>query len=384
MLTLLGATIFAALTTEILPVGLLSEMGADLGVPESRVGLLVSVYAVVVVVGSIPLTALLVRWPRRTALVAVLLTYAVSNLLVASAAGFWATLVARVLGGLAHAGVFSIVVALAVTAARPEQAGRAIAYVNAGNALALSFGVPLGTFLGTAVGWRWAFTLAGAGLLVLALGAARMLPAAPAPSAAGPALSIGAALRRPALLVVAVTIMVFTLGHYTAYTYISPLLRNAGVPEAALGAALLAYGVGSLLGLSAAAALADRRLRPGLTGAFALTVAALVALGGPASSPWAATAAVFAWGVAFGALPTLLQTAALHATPGSPDLAPSVVNSSWNVGIASGGLLGGRVLEAAAPPAVAYAGAGLAAVGLALLVAPAARRRTGQRVAATR
>nr|WP_269204517.1 MFS transporter [Motilibacter deserti] len=373
---MLGAVVFAAITTEILPVGLLSVMGPGLGVSESRLGLLVSVYAVVVVVGSIRLTALLVRWPRRKALGAVLLAYALSNLVVAAVAEFWVALAARVLAGLAHAGVFSVVVALAVTAVRPEQAGRAIAYVNAGNALAFSFGVPIGTFLGTAVGWRWAFALAGIGLLVLALAAARVLPPAPAP-ATGAHPPVRDALRRPALAAVALTIMVFTLGHYTAYTYISPLLLHAGVPEPALGAALLGYGAGSLVGLAAAAALADRRLHSGLTAAFALAVAALLALGGPASSPWTATAAVVVWGVAFGALPTLLQTAALRATPDSPDLAPSVVNSSWNVGIASGGLLGGRVLESAAPPAVAYAGAGLAAVAVLLVLA--GRRRASRR-----
>jgi len=157
VLSVLAAAVFAAITTEVLPVGLLPIISRDLGTSESRVGLLVSAYAVVVALGSIPLTAVMVRWPRKQVLSGLLVIYAISNALLAGTDQFSVALMARLVGGLAHAGFFSIVIAAAVAVVAPAKAGRAVAVVQAGNALALSVGIPLGTALGTAVGWRWAF-----------------------------------------------------------------------------------------------------------------------------------------------------------------------------------------------------------------------------------
>ena len=365
VLSVLAAAVFAAITTEVLPVGLLPIISRDLGTSESRVGLLVSAYAVVVALGSIPLTAVMVRWPRKQVLSGLLVIYAISNALLAGTDQFSVALMARLVGGLAHAGFFSIVIAVAVAVVAPAKAGRAVAVVQAGNALALSVGIPLGTALGTAVGWRWAFAGAALLMMLLAVLTAIVLPTEQvAPMQAG--VPVLTAVRGRALLVVAGLVIALTLGHYTLFTYVSPLLLHAGIGINSVGVVLFGYGAGGLIGLVLAGIAVDRWLFGTVRAAITVTFACLLTLG-----LFHATAvviiAVAVWGCAFGSLPTLLQTIAIRAAPQTPDAGPAVVNATFNVGIAGGALIGGRELLVAAPPVLALTAAALVAVSLLLL-----------------
>jgi len=365
VLSVLAAAVFAAITTEVLPVGLLPIISRDLGTSESRVGLLVSAYAVVVALGSIPLTAVMVRWPRKQVLSGLLVIYAISNALLAGTDQFSVALMARLVGGLAHAGFFSIVIAAAVAVVAPAKAGRAVAVVQAGNALALSVGIPLGTALGTAVGWRWAFAGAALLMMLLAVLTAIVLPTEQvAPMQAG--VPVLTAVRGRALLVVAGLVIALTLGHYTLFTYVSPLLLHAGIGINSVGVVLFGYGAGGLIGLVLAGIAVDRWLFGTVRAAITVTFACLLTLG-----LFHATAvviiAVAVWGCAFGSLPTLLQTIAIRAAPQTPDAGPAVVNATFNVGIAGGALIGGRELLVAAPPVLALTAAALVAVSLLLL-----------------
>jgi len=366
-LALMAAAVFAAITTEVLPVGLLPVIGGDLGASQSRTGLLVSAYAVVVALASIPLAAVAARWPRRRVLVSLLTAYALSNAVMAVAGNYWVALAARLLGGLAHAGFFAAVFAAAVAVVPPAKAGRAIAVLGAGNALALTFGVPLGTALGNAAGWRWAFTACAAAMFLLAALTAAVLPAAEAPPAATARLSVLAAVRRPPLLVMALLVVILTLGHYTPYSYISPLLLHAGAGPDGVSVALFCYGAAGGLGLLLAGTVVDRHPRRALQGATATLAVALLALG-LLHSTAPAFAAVALWGLAFGTLPTLIQALALRATPQAPDAAPAVVNAAFNVGIAGGALIGAGELLIAPPPITALTGAALTSVALMLLM----------------
>jgi predicted MFS family arabinose efflux permease len=299
-------------------------------------------------------------------LCALLATYASSNTVMAVAGNYWVALGARLLGGLAHAGFFAAVFAAAVAIAPPAKAGRAIAVLGAGNALALTLGVPLGTALGTAVGWRWAFTACAVGMFLLAALTLVVLPASEPPSAAKAPLPVLTAVRRPPLLIMAGLVVVLTLGHYTPYSYISPLLLHAGAGPDGVSAALFCYGAAGGLGLLLAGAVVDRHPRRALQGATATLTAALLALG-LLHSTAPAFAAVALWGLAFGTLPTLIQALALRASPQAPDAAPAVVNAAFNVGIAGGALIGAGELLTAAPPITALTGAALTAVALVLL-----------------
>lgn len=366
-LTLMAAAVFVAITTEVLPVGLLPIISRDLRTSESNVGLLVSAYAVIVALASVPLAAFVARWPRRRVLCMLLTTYAVSNAVMASTDDYWVALTARLLGGVAHAGFFGAVFAAAVSIVPAAKSGRAVAFVGAGNALALAFGVPLGTALGTALGWHWAF--AGCALLMAVLAGLTLLvlPGSQAPPAHTDQTPLLTAVRGRPILIVAAMIAVLTLGHYTPYTYLSPLLRHAGVSAAGVSPVLLGYGLAGMIGLVLSSRVADRQPRTALRYAIILTALCLLGIGSvPGLAPTVVLVAL--WGLAFGALPTLIQSLALRAVPQARDAAPAVTNSMFNIGIAGGALLGGReVAVAASPVLLALTGAALAAASLILL-----------------
>ncbi len=371
-LVVLAVCVFFAICTEVLPVGLLPEIGRGLGVSDAATGVLVSLYAVLVAVASVPLAAVVERWPRRTVLVSLLGAYALSNLVFAVAPGYGVAVAARVLGGLAHAGFFAVAVATAVSLVDRARAGRAITVLMIGNALSLVFGVPLGTVLGTALGWRWSFVVLAAVMLGLAVTVLRVLPRHEAAHAEA-RTSVMAGVRRPAVLLMAVVIMLLALGHFTLYTYISPLLLHDGVARTDVGAALFAYGCGGLLGVALAGLVVGRRPDEALVGQI-VVMAVSLALAAVVASAVGAVAVAVVWGVAFGAFPTLTQAVMLRAAGDATDAAAALVNATTNVGIAGGAFLGSRLLGVVAVPSLGWVGAALVAASLVLYLVWLARR----------
>jgi DHA1 family inner membrane transport protein len=366
LLLLLAAATCAAVTTEMLPVGLLPSISQGLHVSESQTGLLVSGYAAVVAVASIPLAAALQWLPRRPILVVLLVTYGISNAVFAASDSYGLALAARLVAGLAHAAFFAVVISAAVALVPRARAGRAVAVVMAGPSVALAAGVPTGTALGTVVGWRWVFAGSAVLLLILAAAVARLLPA---PPRAAERQTILAALRQPRLLLVAAVVALLMIGHFTVYTYISPLLLYVGVSTVGVSAVLLGYGAAGLLGLALAGGIADRHPRRGLGLTMGLMAACLAGLWlGHATVP--TIVIVVIWGMTYGAVPTLTQSSALAAVPAAPDAGPAVVNAMSNVGIAGGALIGARELAAGPVPELALTGAVLVVAALALHAVP--------------
>jgi DHA1 family inner membrane transport protein len=376
-LVLLAVGVFFAVCTEMLPVGLLPEIGRGLDVSPSSAGVLVSLYAVLVAVMSVPIAAVAERWSRRTVLVVLLGAYTLSNVVFAVAPTYAVAVVARTIGGLAHAGFFAVAVAAAVSLVDAARSGRAIAIVMVGNALALVFGVPLGTVLGTALGWRWSFVVLAAALAGLAVAVARVLPGQPPHRSAGQATSgtsVLTGIRRPAVLVMATVITLLALGHFTLYTYISPLLLHDGVARTDVGVVLFGYGCGGLLGLAIAGAVVARRPEGALAADIVVMGASLV-LAAVVASTIGIIAVVAVWGAAFGAFPTLTQTVMLRAAGDATDAATSLVNATTNLGIAGGALLGSRLLGVAAVPGLGWVGASLVAASLVVYASRLRRNR---------
>jgi predicted MFS family arabinose efflux permease len=235
-----------------------------------------------------------------------------------------------------------------------------------GNALALVFGVPLGTVLGTALGWRWAFVVLAAVLGGLAVAVVRVLPAQP-PARTTSRTPVLTGIRRPAVLVMATTITLLALGHFTLYTYVSLLLLHDGVARADVGAVLFGYGCGGLLGLAAAGAVVARRPDEALAADIVVMCLSLV-LAAAVASTIGIIAVVGLWGLAFGAFPTLTQTVMLR-TAGDATAAAALVNATTNIGIAGGALLGSRLLGVVAVPGLEWVGAGLVAASLVVYAA---------------
>ncbi|MCU1406293.1 MAG: transporter [Glaciihabitans sp.] len=343
-LAALTLSTFVAITTELLPVGLLPQMSREFGVEEGTMGLIVTIYALVVTVLAIPLTALTTKLPRKSLLIATLLGYGVSNLIVAIAPTFAILCVGRAVGGLAHALFFSVASAYASKLVPKHLVGRAIAITFAGSSMGLVLGVPLATSVGSAVGWRTAFwALVGiAALLVL-------VTASLLPSVSGDGTSHNGnprAWRRSGLIWVGAANSIMFLGHYTAYTYVSAILRFAGVQEAAVGSILLLLGGTGIIGLWAAGMVIDRAPRVGLLVTASIMVLSLIGLSFTNGAMIPTIIAVGFWCMAFGAAPTFMMTAAIRTGAVSPDIAGAVVNGSSNLGIGLGAAVGAQFFAA--------------------------------------
>ncbi|MER6491713.1 MULTISPECIES: MFS transporter [Streptomyces] len=366
----LSTAAFTAVLTELLPAGLLPSMAPALGVSEARIGFLVTGYAVASFAAAIPLTALLRGLPRRPVLVGTLLGFALSNAVVALSSSYALTFAARLVAGCAGGTLWAMLVGCATRMVPPERRGRAIAVVLAGITLALSLGVPAGTALAGAVGWRTAFgVLAAVAVLLVGWTHARV-PGSPgeAPHARVPLARVALLPGVPAVLSVTLFLLV---GHQVMYTYVAPFATHAGFGRT--GLVLLLFGAATVAGIWITGVLVDRRPRAALLGALGLCTAVMPTLGLAAGVPGVLPVSVALWGLAFGGAPTLIQTALVDVSgPERADVATSLQTTVYNAGIAVGSLTGGVVLSG--PGAGALPWTALPLIALALTVVALNRR----------
>jgi len=346
-------------TTEFVIMGLLPEVGADLGVSLSSAGLLVTGYALGVVVGAPPVAILTTRLPRKTLLLGLMLIFTLGNLACALAPGYGTLMAARVLTSLAHGAFFGVGSVVATSLVRPEKQASAIALMFTGLTLANVLGVPFGTWLGQAWGWRatfWAVT--GVGIVAM-LAIAAWVPRSRG-DCGGDLMGELRALGRPQVLLgFAMTVLGFG-GVFTAFTYIAPLLTElAGFSPAAVSPILLLFGVGLVAGNTYGGKLADRRLMPTLIGSLALLAVVLAVFSLTVHAKFAAVATVAVLGAAAFATVPPLQMRVLEKAGNAPNLASAFNIAAFNLGNAAGAWLGGLTIDhgpgLAATPLVAAA-----------------------------
>lgn len=212
-----------------------------------------------------------------------------------------------------------------------------------GAPLALSLGVPLGTWLGGLLGWRWAFGLLSLTALLLVGWVLRSVPDFPG-QPAGRRLRLLGVLRTPGVRPVLLVIVAWVLAHNILYTYIAPFLAKVGL-GASVDLALLVFGSAAVAGIWLVGVLVDRHLRRMVLASLALFAVAALALCLGARWSWLAFAGLALWGLTFGGAATLLQTASADAAGEGADLAQSMIVVAWNLAIAGGGALGGMVLQ---------------------------------------
>ncbi|MFD5265134.1 MFS transporter [Streptomyces sp. NPDC058335] len=338
----LATAVFVTSLTETLPAGLLPAMSAGLGVGESAMGQSVTAYAVGTALTAIPLTAATAGWRRKRLLLAAMTGFAAANTVTAASANYPLTMVARFVAGVAAGLAWALLAGYARRLVPAALRGRAVAVVMTGVPLALSLGVPAGTCLGGALGWRAAFwTMTG--LAVLLLGwIALFVPDRPGQSRAERA-PVLRALSVPGVVPVLTVTLVFVLAHTVLYAYLATFLDRFGMGGSA-DLVLLVFGGASLAGVWAVGAGIDRRLRA-LTISSALLVGAsagLLALF--AGSPPVVYAAAALWGLGWGGVPTLLQTAVAEAGGERAEEAQAMLVTLWNAAMAGGGLAGGLLL----------------------------------------
>ncbi|CDM74682.1 MFS transporter [Mycobacterium marinum] len=355
-----------AITTEILPVGLLPAIGHTFGVRDAVTGLLVSLYAVLVALLAVPLTVVTARFPRKRLLLTTLLGYAVSNTLVAVAPTFAMVAAGRAVGGVTHALFFSLCIGYAPRLVGLADVGRALALVGGGVSAGIVVGVPLLTSVGTAVGWRGAFAVLAVLAAVLLLAVAKLLPPVSSESAPPPA-GTGKGRRRLAA-VVSSNALTYT-GQFTLYTFISAVLLAAGARPAFIGPLLLMCGVCSLAGLWYVGATLDRNPRQTTVIIIVVVIGALLGLGAsfPALLPVVLAAAV--WNGAFGGIPSIYQAGAVRAQAATPEMAGAWVNATANLGIAGGAAIGAGLLPTIGLAGLPWVAAALIAISLAVTLA---------------
>ncbi|OZM81427.1 MFS transporter [Pseudonocardia sp. MH-G8] len=370
------AGIFTVVTSEMLPVGLLTPMAAALGVSEGTAGQTLTTTGLVAAVAAPLVVPALGRLDRRRALVALMALLAAANLLAAWSPGFAVMTLARVLVGVAMGGVWSLAAGLAVRLVPAAAAGRATATIFSGIAVASVLGVPAGTFLGELAGWRAAFVVVGVLAAVVAIATAAALPALPAERAV-PLRGVLALLGDPRVATGLLVVALLVVGHFGAYTYVRPVLEQVGGMGAPLiGTLLLVYGVAGVLGNFVAGAAAARSARRTLAGLAGLLAAAVVLLALAPSVPGAAVALVV-WGLAYGGVSVTAQNWMMAAAPQARESVSSLFAGVFNAAIALGALGGGLVVDGFGPPAVLVWGAVLALAALAALAAGRAPARAG-------
>jgi len=334
---------FITILTEAMPAGLLPQMGEGLGVSPALVGQLVTLYALGSLLAAIPLTLLTRGWRRRPLLLLAIGGFALVNSVTALSSHYGLTLVARFFAGVFAGLLWALLAGYASRMVAPHLQGRAIAVAMLGAPLALSLGVPAGTFLGTAVGWRLSFAIMTGLTLVLLAWARWQLPDF-AGERADKRLGLREVLNLPGVRPVLWVTFTYVLAHNILYTYIAPLLVPAGV-EADVDRVLLVFGLSAVLSIWLAGVLIDRWLRALLLTSCALFGLIALALALWINVPAVIYIAVALWGLAFGGLPALLQTALAQSAGKSADAAQSMLVTVWNLGIAGGGLAGGVLLQ---------------------------------------
>ncbi|MEU8080943.1 MFS transporter [Catellatospora citrea] len=355
---------FLYTTAEALPVGLLLPMAVDLAVSPSQVGMLVSAYGAVVMVASVPLTALVRRVPRRRLLSALLAGFVVSNAVTVLASNFALLLAARMVTATTHALFWAVVVPAAAELFRPALRGRVVAVVFAGGTVALALGVPAGTWLGERAGWRASFlAVAGLGAVVYVV-VATLLPAT-GPDQGHAARGATPDIRRFCLLV-AVAVPA-TAGAIVAYTYVALFVTEvSGFSASSVGAILLARGIASMLGILAVGAVLDRGPWLTLVATVALQSAALLGLYSFGHRPSVSVGLIALAGLAFAAFTAALGGLVLQVAPGRSDLAAATVSAAVNVGITAGAFVGGSTLPSHGVRSTVLLGALLGVVALVL------------------
>lgn len=361
--------------TEFAPMGLLPVIATDLGVSIPTAGLLISAYALGVMLGAPLMTLTTGRVPRRALLIGLAAIFTVGNLLSAISTDYGMLLAARVITSLNHGAFFGVGSIVAAGLVPPNRQAGAVAAMFMGLTIANVVGVPLATWAGDVMGWRASFWgIAGIGVLVMA--ALRLtLPNLPAPSGGNVAAELRVLGRGPVLAALALTV-IGSSAMFTVFTYIAPILREQ--THASLGfvtAMLVTYGLGLTVGNWLGGKFADRSVDRTLIVTLASLAAILVAFA--VAMPFAVPTSVlvFLWGVASFALVPPLQVRVMAAAGDAPNLASAMNIGAFNLGNAIGAAVGGAVIAGGLGyPAVSIAGAIAAGLGL-LLVLFLARKR---------
>ncbi|WP_327139463.1 MFS transporter [Nocardia sp. NBC_01327] len=346
--------IFSIVTTEILPIGLLTSIGSDFAVSDGMAGLMMTMPGLLAAIAAPVVTVAAARIDRKLLLCGCTLLLVAANLIAALAPDFWLVLASRVLLGITIGGYWSIAAGLAQRLVPPAAAARATTVVFAAVPLGSVLGVPAGTFVGNIAGWRTAFVVLG--ILSAAVLALLMLslPALPAHQALD-WTTLRTGLSAPGARFALLTTFLILLAQFGTYTYITPFLQQVtGVSS--VTALLLIYGIAGIAGNALGGSMITRHPRAALISAAASMAAAMLLLPTLGRGELGAAALLIIWGIGYGGVPVILQTCFARAVPHHAEVSSVLFTSSFQATFSLSALAGGILLDRTSPSAVLMCG----------------------------
>jgi len=355
-------------TTEFLPVALLSDIADSFHIPVEHAGLMITLYAWIVSLMSLPFMLMTAKLERRSLLIKLLVVFVVSHVLSVLAWDFWGLLLSRIGIAFTHAIFWSITASLAVRVAPKDKKAQAIGLLAMGSALAMVLGLPLGRVIGQYFGWREAFAIIAVLAFTILILLYRFLPHLESRNA-GSLRSLPLLIKRPLLLgLYALTILIIS-AHFTAYSYIEPFMVRIGeMSNSAATAILLIFGLSGIT----ASLLFNRFYRRSPT-VFLLTsmgilMLSLVLLLPLSESQFSMFLLAFIWGIGISGIGLSLQVRVLQLASDATDVAMAIYSGLYNVGIGGGALLGNQVMQHLGLANIGFSGSALALLGIGLFV----------------
>ncbi|EBP3963845.1 sugar transporter [Salmonella enterica subsp. enterica] len=357
-------------TTEFVPVGLLSDIAESFHMQTAQVGIMLTIYAWVVAVMSLPFMLLTSQMERRKLLICLFVLFIASHVLSFLAWNFTVLVISRIGIAFAHAIFWSITASLAIRLAPAGKRAQALSLIATGTALAMVLGLPIGRVVGQYFGWRTTFFAIGMGALITLLCLIKLLPKLPSEHS-GSLKSLPLLFRRPALMSLYVLTVVVVTAHYTAYSYIEPFVQNvAGLSANFATVLLLILGGAGIIGSLVFGKLGNRHASSLVSIAIALLVVCLLLLLPAADSEAHLAILSIFWGIAIMVIGLGMQVKVLALAPDATDVAMALFSGIFNIGIGAGALVGNQVSLHWSMSAIGYIGAipACAALGWAVLI----------------
>ncbi|MFB4856193.1 sugar transporter [Enterobacter hormaechei subsp. steigerwaltii] len=344
-------------TTEFVPVGLLSDIAASFDMETAQVGIMLTIYAWVVALMSLPFMLLTSQMERRKLLIGLFVVFIASHVLSFMAWNFTVLVISRVGIAFAHAVFWSITASLAIRLAPAGKRAQALSLIATGTALAMVLGLPIGRIVGQYFGWRTTFFAIGMGALITLVCLIKLLPKLPSEHS-GSLKSLPLLMRRPALMCIYLLTVIVVTAHYTAYSYIEPFVQVvAGFSANFATVLLLILGGAGIIGSILFGKLGNKHASALVSSAIGLLLACLLLLMPAAGSESHLAILSLFWGVAIMIIGLGMQVKVLALAPDATDVAMSLFSGIFNLGIGAGALVGNQISLHVSMSAIGYLGA---------------------------